>query len=336
MLLLILLAIARGTVARPHLAWVLVAATLVWGAVTVLEHLRAAETDPWWMTIGDAVLSSVALASPDWAVTSELIYGGYPAIVVAVAAVSERRRGWLVAANLSVVTLIRLQVSDFAGVLSGLSSLISYGMVAGIVGWAAHVIYRADQERRVALAGQARAEERAEVAAHLHDSVLQTLALIQREPNDPARVAMLSRRQEEELRAWLYGPRESNTPRLAEAMREVVAEVDHTYRVPIEWVAVGDAPLNEKTATLLAAAKEAIVNAAKHAGVGASVYLEATPERVRLFVRDRGAGFDPDLVPADRHGIRQSIHERLHRVGGTSSVKSAPGEGTEVSLEVPL
>lgn len=336
MLLLTLVSITRQTVARPQLAWLLVAISLGWATMTVVENLRPGVRDPWWITLGDAALASAALASPDWVGTTELIYGGYPGITVAAAAVTERRRGWLVATVLSVVTLIRLQVSDLAGVLSGLSSLISYGMVAGIVGWAAHVIHSTDRDRREAEAAQARAEERAEVAAHLHDSVLQTLALIQREPEDASRVAMLARRQEQELRDWLYQPTLPTGLGLAEAIRAVVAEVDQTYRVPIEWVAVGDAPLTESTAALVAAGKEALVNAAKHAGAGAAVYLEAGPERARLYVRDRGAGFDPAGIAEDRHGIRQSIYERLQRVGGSVVVKSAPGQGTEVALEVPL
>ena len=308
----------------------------MWAAVTALDQVRQHENDPWWVTIGDAALASVALFALEWAGTDDLIYGGYPAITVAAAAVTERRRGWLVATVLSVVTLVRLQVADFAEVLSSLSQLISYFMVAGIVGWAAHVIYVADRDRRAAEAGQARAEERAQVAAHLHDSVLQTLALIQREPDDGDRVAMLARSQERELRDWLYGPSERSQRGLAEAVRRMAAEVDEMYRVPIEAVVVGDAPVNENTAALLAAGKEAVVNAAKHAGKGASVYLESSTARVRLFVRDRGRGFDVDSVPEDRHGIRESIKERIERVGGIALVESTPGQGTEVRLEVPL
>jgi signal transduction histidine kinase len=336
MLLLVLVAVTRENVERPQVAGGLLAALVVWALVTSIQQLRRSTTDPWWVTLGDALLASVALVSPQWVGTEDLIYGGFPAIAVAAAAVTERRRGWLVAAILSVVTLVLLQVSDFAGLIASLGQLIAYGMIAGIVGWAAHLIYRSDRERRRAERAQASAEERSRVAAHLHDSVLQTLALIQRDAGDPLRVAALARSQERELRDWLYGPAPAAGPGLAGALRAIASEVDRAYRVEVELVIVGDAPLSEPAQALVAAGREAMVNAAKHGRGGVSVYLETASDRARLFIRDRGPGFDPGSISADRHGIRHSIEERIARAGGQAQVTSTPGQGTEVKLEVPL
>jgi signal transduction histidine kinase len=179
-----------------------------------------------------------------------------------------------------------------------------------------------------------RSQERAEVAAHLHDSVLQTLALMQRRVDDPREVAALARRQERELRAWLNGrraPGEADT--VASSLEAAAAEVEEAHGVPVEVVAVGDAPLDKRGEALVAAAREALVNAAKFAGVEpVSLYAEVEPERIEVFVRDRGPGFDPARVPADRRGVRESIVGRMERHGGRAVVHTAPGEGTEIEL----
>jgi signal transduction histidine kinase len=179
-----------------------------------------------------------------------------------------------------------------------------------------------------------RSQERAEVAAHLHDSVLQTLALMQRRVDDPREVAALARRQERELRAWLNGRRalgEADT--VAGALETAAAEVEEAHGVPVEVVAVGDAPLDKRGEALVAAAREAMVNAAKFAGDGpVALYAEVADERIEVFVRDRGPGFDPGRVPADRRGVRESIVGRMERNGGRAVVHTALGEGTEVEL----
>ncbi len=180
-----------------------------------------------------------------------------------------------------------------------------------------------------------RSQERAELAAHLHDSVLQTLALVQKRADDPRAVATLARRQERELRAWLWDPAgPAADASLAAALRAAAAEVEEAHGVPIEVVTVGDVPLAEPAGALLAATREALTNAAKFAGDAGPValYAEAGPERVQVFVRDRGAGFDPDAVPADRRGVRDSIVARMARHGGRATIGSAPGGGTEVEL----
>jgi signal transduction histidine kinase len=184
-------------------------------------------------------------------------------------------------------------------------------------------------------AERVRSQERAEMAAHLHDSVLQTLAMVQKRADDPREVAALARRQERELRTWLSG-RGAAAPgerRLETALEAVAGDVEREHGVPIEVVAVGDAGLDERGEALLAAAREAIVNAAKFGeGSTVSVYAEAGDARLAVFVRDRGPGFDPAAVPADRRGVRESIVGRMERHGGRATIASSPGQGTEVEL----
>jgi signal transduction histidine kinase len=180
-----------------------------------------------------------------------------------------------------------------------------------------------------------RSQERAELAAHLHDSVLQTLALVQRRAGEPGEVAALARRQERELRAWLSGrtPSPGGAATLHEALEAAAGEIETAHGVPVEVVVVGDAPLDEGAAAVAAAAREAMLNAAKFAGGSpVDVYAEAANGRFEVFVRDRGPGFDPAAVPADRRGVRESILGRMARHGGRADVHGAPGGGTEVEL----
>ncbi len=179
-----------------------------------------------------------------------------------------------------------------------------------------------------------REQERAEVAAHLHDSVLQTLALIQKRASDPREVAGLARQQERELRSWLLErPDPGAGASVATALEGAAAEVEQLHRVPIEVVTVGDGPLNGGLEAVVQAAREAMTNAAKFAGSErVDLYAEVEPDRVEVFVRDRGVGFDPGAIPADRRGVRDSIIGRMERHHGRAAVRSRPGEGTEVEL----
>jgi signal transduction histidine kinase len=182
-----------------------------------------------------------------------------------------------------------------------------------------------------------RSQERAEVAAHLHDSVLQTLAIMQKRAGDPAEVVALARRQERELRSWLSeGAAGGAGDGFAAALRRAAEEVEDAHRVEIEVVSVGDRPVTEATGAMIAAAREAMTNAAKFAGEAGPirVYAEADAARVSLFVRDRGPGFDPDQVSADRRGVRESIIGRMERNGGRAVINASPGDGTEVELEL--
>ena len=179
-----------------------------------------------------------------------------------------------------------------------------------------------------------RSEERAEVAAHLHDSVLQTLAMVQRRADDPGEVAAIARRQERELRAWLAGrPRPGQAARLAPALEAAAVEIEEAHGVPVEVVVVGDVDLDEHVEALVAAAREAMTNAAKFGGGSPiDVYAEGVDGRLQVFVRDRGPGFDTAQVPDDRRGVRESIVGRMERHGGRASITSSPGAGTEVEL----
>ena len=182
-----------------------------------------------------------------------------------------------------------------------------------------------------------RAEEREEMAARIHDSVLQTLALIQRRADDPQKVVQLARLQERELRSWLFedhGPHEDMT--VTSGVRQIQQDVETRYGVPVEAVTVGDCGLNENLDALLAAAREATVNAAKWSGAGViSLFAEVEPDAVSVVVRDRGKGFDPSAVPEDRKGLAESVHGRMARRGGTAVVVSDLGEGTKVTLKMP-
>jgi len=183
-------------------------------------------------------------------------------------------------------------------------------------------------------AARERAQERADLADHLHDSVLQTLALIQRRADDPAEVASLSRSQERELRSWLGDGPETMGPRssLGGALRAAAAAVEDAERVPIEVVLVGDAPLTEPLAALIAATGEALTNAVRHGAPPVSLFCRATDREVTAYVHDRGAGFDLDDIPADRRGVRESIIARTARHGGTAAIRVTPGAGCEVVL----
>ncbi len=222
------------------------------------------------------------------------------------------------------------------GALVDLASALGVAVIglALILGpWITKLLSDLTEERRALV----RSQERADVAAHLHDSVLQTLALLQKNAGDQAAVATLARRQERELRAWLYGTDEQAGDSLVAALRASAADVEDAHRVPVEVIAVGDAPLDPDVAAVAKAAREAMINAAKHAKVDRiDVYAEATGDTVQVFVRDRGVGFNVDKIAEDRMGVRGSIIDRVERHGGTVTIRSKPDEGTEVAMTVPL
>jgi signal transduction histidine kinase len=214
-----------------------------------------------------------------------------------------------------------------------LAALFGVGGLALVVGpWVLRLAsdLTAEREERI------RTQERADVAAHLHDSVLQTLALIQKSSHDPTIVARLARAQERDLRSWLYAGESTDERSLAGALRSAAADVEDAHGVSVDVVAVGDCDLDEPLRPIVQATREAVTNAAKHAGTGrVDVFAEVTEGAVDVFVRDRGAGFTLDDVPVDRYGVRRSILDRMTRHGGTAEVRSGPGEGTEVRLHLP-
>jgi signal transduction histidine kinase len=214
--------------------------------------------------------------------------------------------------------------------------------LAGVVLVAAPLLWRMVTALRSEREGRIREQERAELASMVHDQVMHTLALIQRNAADPAAVQKLARGQERSLRNWLYQPTGSPNEHFAAALEQAAAEVEDTYGVAVESVVVGDRRFDEKVGALVAAAREAMVNAARHAGVKTiSLYAEAEAAQLSVFVRDRGAGFDPSTLDGEhrenmRHGVRGSIIGRMARHGGEALIRSAPGEGTEVRLTLPV
>jgi signal transduction histidine kinase/phage shock protein PspC (stress-responsive transcriptional regulator) len=206
------------------------------------------------------------------------------------------------------------------------------GLAVTMGPWVWRLARQATEERRERI----RSQERAEMAAHLHDSVLQTLALIQR-TDDPAEMVALARGQERELRTWLYGKTPAGpADSLSGALDAIAAEVERAHRTRIEVVLVGDCPLDDGVRALVHACREAMVNAARHARArGVSVYAEVEEDVVTAFVRDQGVGFAREAVPADRRGIAESIEGRMERNGGLAVIESTPGRGTEVRLAVP-
>jgi signal transduction histidine kinase len=211
--------------------------------------------------------------------------------------------------------------------LAGALGVLGLGLLVGP--WLVRLTGDLSEER----AARIRSQERADVAAHLHDSVLQTLALIQKHAEDGRTVATLARAQERDLRSWLYGDPGHPETSLVAALRAAAAEVEDAHGVPVEVVTVGDVGVTDAVRPVVLAAREAMVNAAKHSGADkVDVFAESDGRRTEVFVRDRGRGFDPDAVADDRLGVRNSIVDRMRRHGGTAAVRSAPGEGTEVRL----
>ncbi|MFR9726807.1 PspC domain-containing protein [Streptomyces sp. MS19] len=266
-------------------------------------------------------------------------------------AAATRDSRWLpLARSAAGAVLMCLGITAFVlgqGVSAEALSVVLQASVAVLVGIALLVgpyVVRMVQDLSAERTLRIRAQERAELAAHIHDSVLHTLTLIQRNAEKPREVARLARAQERDLRAWLYKsaersgrapePEEETARTFAEAVRATVAEVEDLHGVPIEVVCVGDCPVDEGLAAQLQAGREAMVNAAKYGGDGGpvQVFAEVEGRTVFLSVRDRGPGFDQDAVPADRMGVRESIIGRMQRNGGAARVRSAPGEGTEVEL----
>ncbi|WP_328537149.1 PspC domain-containing protein [Streptomyces sp. NBC_00344] len=243
----------------------------------------------------------------------------------------------LVGTGLAAFIVIRGSAAQLGNVLTA-----TLAVVAGIALLAGPWLIRMTQDLSQERLMRIRAQERAEVAAHVHDSVLHTLTLIQRNADDGGEVRRLARAQERELRAWLHKPegngkdKDDEPETLAEAVKSAAAEVEDKHGVPLEVVVVGDCPLDEKLSAQMQAAREAMVNAAKYGGEGGAVqvYAEVEGRTVFVSVRDRGPGFDLDAVPGDRMGVRESIIGRMQRNGGTANLRSAPEGGTVVELEM--
>ena len=248
--------------------------------------------------------------------------GGWPALVRVIVGLG------LVGAAFGIVIAQQGQIANLPEVMA-MTMLALAGLAIVLAPW----LHRSRSALNQARAEKVRADARADMAAHLHDSVLQTLAMIQRQADDPKAVQQLARRQERELRNWLYGD-ELPEATLKAALAAAAAEVEDERSVPVELVMVGDCDTSEEIQALVRAAREAMVNAAKHSGAEKiDVYAEVDEESVEVFVRDRGHGFDVDAVAEDRMGVKGSIIDRMARHGGSATIRSA-GDGTEVRLEI--
>lgn len=332
--------VARDSMERPWLPITVAAAVGGWSMLSVgwsssrPDRLVSTST-----LIVDVGLGSAALIATAFTGSGVPTYsGGLPLIVVAVSSIRGRRHAWIAAIVMATVTLIIRP----GGAGEAVGAIVLYAAGAAVFTWIVRVLRASDRRRRdaddlrrSAEAAAARAEERVEISRHLHDSVLQTLALIQRRADSAPEVTVLARQQERELREWLFGasPVEGT---FSSALSTVASEVEVRYSVPVEVVMSGDESLTEAGVTLVAAAGEAITNAAAHSGADViSVFGEVTGDRLRIYVRDRGRGFDPEQMPEDRLGVRESIIGRVNGRNGQATVRSEPGWGTEWRLEVP-
>jgi signal transduction histidine kinase/phage shock protein PspC (stress-responsive transcriptional regulator) len=253
------------------------------------------------------------------------------------------RNSWASAARFVLgMTLVGASVAAFLvqSDRRGLYGDVLLGVLLALAGVAlilGPLVYRLASDLTTERAERVRSQERADMAAHLHDSVLQTLALIQQKSSDPRRVASLARSQERELRDWLYSGNSRSDETLSSALHRIGAKVENDHAVPVEVVTVGDVGLNDHSAAMLRAAREAMVNAAKHSGADKiDVFAEVGTDGIQLFVRDRGGGFDPDGIAPDRLGIPRSIEGRMERHGGKASIRSTLGHGTEITLTMPV
>lgn len=257
----------------------------------------------------------------DWAAPSELIRAVIGLLLVAVGVIA------------FIVSNLGLSVAPQALVIS---TVLLSGVILIVAPWLWRAASQVGEERLKRI----RADERAQLAAHLHDSVLQTLSLIQRSADDKQATINLARRQERELREWLFGStsRHGGQKQFRAALVELAAEVEELHGLPVEVVVVGDGLVDDAMQTALFATRELMVNAAKHSGAPrVDVYGELGRDKLEIFVRDTGRGFDPRSVPPDRRGLADSVIGRMERMGGsvTISTSGEVGRGTEVALSIP-
>lgn len=276
-----------------------------------------------WRSADEQERRRMAELSPKAPWLAAITGGGRRAVLIRLAAGS-------VAIVLGVFAFLAGQGELYAlrdGLIGLVALLMGVVLIAGP--WLWRIWRDLNAERRERIVSQ----ERADMAAHLHDSVLQTLALIQKRAHDPRAVVTLARRQERDLRRWLFESSGGDEKSFGAALKRMAVEVEEAHGVPVEVVTVGEGEINDGRRAVLNAAREAAVNAAKHSGADlVDVFAEISDDGVEVFVRDRGVGFDPDDVPDDRLGVRRSIVERMERHGGHATIRSAHGEGTEVRL----
>lgn len=317
------------------------------GAAWSARHLLTDRPLSVSFLVRDSLVALAVAISPHLAGAADDYYGGYPMSAVVLVALAGGVGWGLVAAGVFSATQIVALIlgSPAASSASGWVSItVMTGVVAVVVAMTADFLRAAEarraraeeeleEERRRHAVEEGRMAERVDVADDLHDSLLQTVRVLAQHADEPRRVRTLARRQERELRNMIermHGGREGT----AAALRQAVSDIEDLHDVEVDVVAAGDVELTERTAELVKAAREAIVNAARHSGAGrVDVTLEVDPARIAVAVRDRGRGFDPAST-TQGHGLG-SLRERLDRLGGNLEIVSAPGDGTEVELSVP-
>jgi signal transduction histidine kinase/phage shock protein PspC (stress-responsive transcriptional regulator) len=310
-----------ATSRRGHARRVLGVALTVFGVVLVARDLGMTPRDAF---VGPILLIATGVGAVVWHARAAAVTGTGVALRVAAG---------IVVVAVGLIAFIAGNLSFDLVVDGMLATALVVGGLALILGpWIAVLVRERGEERRRRI----RADERAEVAAHLHDSVLQTFALIQR-ADDPRQMSALARHQERELRRWLFDAgSDPGAATVRAAFERVAAEIEDRHGVTIETVVVGDGPIDSRGEALVAAAAEAMANAAKWSGeTHISTYVEVGDDAIEAFVRDTGVGFDEALVDPDRLGVKESIRGRMARVDGEAEISTAPGEGVEVRLRVP-
>ena len=314
---------------------------VVWTIGTVVAWLTwpALLVSPVWLAFDLAVAVFVAL-TPNLVGSAAFFVGGYP---ISSAILLGTVRG-IPGGVLGGVAIASASALGAGRADARLAEVLAINLLTPVVvAWGFESIRKNDSRRRqaeIALeeerSQRIRADERAEVAAHLHDSVLQTLALIQRQNGDRAEVLRLARGQERELRGWLNGG--ETAPRgFTDSIVETAADIEASHGVVIEVSTVGDRPLDESGLAVVKATREALVNAAKFAGDDRIFVLaEARSHVLRVVIKDRGQGFDVTTIDDDRRGVRESIIGRMERQGGSATITSTPGEGTEIDLRLDV
>ncbi|MCU1364094.1 MAG: hypothetical protein JWM55_1922 [Acidimicrobiaceae bacterium] len=324
---------------RHILLGLIVIAALAWFLASLGVPNLGVFTWPLWLSLL-ALFGVVKGASPDERRHLEELLKSAP--LIGKAASRDKRNFWLRLALGAILVYFGLRLLRHFGGAWGFAAPALFGTLVLLIGvlillapWWLTTLDDLSGERRARM----RVEERSSVAAHLHDSVLQTLTLIERSAGDEAAVTRLARNQERELRAWLFDPEHgaSDAPTTyGSLLRALQGEIEGDYGVTIELVTVGDCDADERIVALVAAAREAAINAAQWSNAPTiAIYGEVETDALELFVRDLGRGFDVETVPSDRHGIALSIRQRMQLQGGSATIKSIIGAGTEVQLTLP-
>jgi signal transduction histidine kinase len=315
-------------------AWILAIAWTGMTAWAARDHDRLSSTA---FVLADGIVALSVGAASTVSGAEDLFHGGYPMTWLAVAAYAWGLRGALISSFFLAAEQVVVHQVDGRGLIPAAGS-VTFIVLAVVLGWSFDALRDRDRQRLEmaaqldeALAAEVRHEERAELANRLHDSVLQTLVVLRREADDPAQVRYLARRQERELRHTIDEYRSPHEESARAAVLAICGDIEDLYRLEVDAVIRGDAEVDERLTALLGAAREALANAAKYAGVDRlDLYADLSAGSSEIYVRDRGCGFDAASI--DGRGLVHSIEDRLQAVGGSSQVITSPGAGTEIRL----